>query len=175
MAVSTDVKLPKAHPPVFPDRCVACGCNSPGAIYRAGTNAIGWWTLAFWSFGRRFTVEVPACEPCRARMRRQRWLQLAVNAVVIAAGVVVAGSLLQWYQGPLKRWLMLGVVLVCLLPVLVWETFFPRPFDMTAYSVTVDYEFRDPDCAAEFASLNQPVSRGPSHPEPSAAADRGGM
>jgi hypothetical protein len=28
-------------------------------------------------------------------MRRQRWLQLAVNAVVIAAGVVVAGSLLQ--------------------------------------------------------------------------------
>jgi hypothetical protein len=156
MPVSTDVKLPKARPPVFPDRCVACGAESPSSTYRAGTNAIGWWTWVFWTFGRRFTVDVPACEPCCGQMRRQRWLQLAVNAVVIAAGVVLAGSLLQWYQGPFKRWLMLGVVLVCLLPVFLWEMFFPRPFDMTAFSDTVDYEFRDPDYAAEFAALNPP-------------------
>lgn len=160
MPISRDVSLPKSRPPAFPDRCVACGADSPSAIYRAGTNAIGWWTLAFWTFGRRHTVEVPACEPCRDRMRRQRWLQLAVNAAAIAAGVVVAGSLLQWYQGPFKRWLMLGVVLVCLVPVFLWETFFPRPFDMTAYSNTVDYEFRDPDYAAEFAALNPPAAGG---------------
>jgi hypothetical protein len=171
MPVSTDVNLPKAHPPVFPDRCVACGAESPGATYRAGTNAIGWWTLAFWSFGRRFTVEVPACEPCRSRMRRQRWLQLAVNAVVIVAGVAMAGWLLQGNQGPFKRWLMLGIVLVCLVPVFLWETFFPRPFDMTVYSDTVDYEFRDPDYAAEFAALNQTASADASHTEPGAAPD----
>ena len=88
-------------------------------------------------------------------MRRQRWLQLAVNAVVIAGGVAVAGSLLRWNQGPFKRWLMLGIVLVCPVPVFLWETFYPRPFDMTAYSGTVDYEFLDPDYAAEFAALNR--------------------
>lgn len=156
MSFSTDVKLPKAHSPVFPDQCVACGVESPASTYRAGTNAIGWWTWVFWAFGRRHTVEVPACVPCRGRMVRQRWLRLAVNFGVIAAGVVVAGSLLQRYQGPFKRWLMLGVVLVCLLPVLLWQTLFPCPFDMTAYSDTVDYQFRDPDYAAEFAVLNQP-------------------
>jgi hypothetical protein len=142
---------------------VACGSNSPGATYRAGTNAIGWWTLAFWSFSRWFTVEIPACESCRARMRCQRRVQLAVNAAVIAAGVVVAGSLLQSYYGPFKRWLILCIVFVCLLPVILWKTFFPQPFDMTAYSATVDYEFRDPDYAAEFAALNQSASGNPDH------------
>jgi hypothetical protein len=155
--VSTVVNLPKAQKPVFPNRCVACGAHEPAATYRAGTNAIGWWTLAVWSFGARFTVEVPACEPCRARMRRQRWVQLAVNLAVIAAGFGVAGALLRWYEGPLKRWLMLGIVLVCLLPVMLWEELFPRPFDMTAYSGTVDYEFRDTDYATDFAALNAPA------------------
>lgn len=158
MPVSTDVRLSKFHPPVFQDRCVACGAGSPGATYRAGTSAIGWGTWALGTLGRRHTVEVPACVPCRGRMRRQRWLQLAVNAAVIVVGVAVAGSLLQWYQGPFKRWLVMGVVLGCLLPLLVWETFFPRPFDMTAFSDTVDYEFRDPDYAIEFAALNQPAA-----------------
>lgn len=170
MPLSTDVKLPKSHPAIFPDRCVACGIESPGATYRASTNAIGWWTLALWHFGRRFTVAVPACERCRTRMRRQRGLQLAVNVVVIAAGAVAAGSLLQEYHGPIKRWLMLGIVLACLLPVILWETWFPRPFDMTAFTDTVDYEFRDPDYAAEFAAMNQPIDEDRCAP-PGDAAD----
>ena len=164
MPASTDVNLPKSHFPLFPNRCVACGADHPAVTYRAGTNAIGWWMLAFWSFGRRFTVEIPSCEPCRDRMRRQRWLQFAVNGVVIAASVVVAGSLFQWYQGPFKRWLMLGTVLVFLIPVMLWETFFPRAFDMTAYASTVDYEFRDPDYAAEFARLNRRSENDSRHP-----------
>lgn len=99
---------------------------APGSAYRAGTNAVGWWTWLLWTFGPRHTVAVPACGPCRGRMSRRRWVQLAINVVVMAAGVMAAGSLLAWYQGPFKRWLMLGIVLVCLLPVFVWETFFPR-------------------------------------------------
>ena len=173
MPISTDVNLPKSHPPVFPDRCVACRADRPGATYRAGTNAIGWWTLSLLSFGRRFTVEVPACASCRGRMRRQRWLQLAVNAIVIAAGVAVAGSLLQWYQGPFKRWLMLAIVVVCLLPVILWETFFPRPFDMTASSNNVDYEFSDSAYAEEFAALNQVAAEDSRHAERGAAPDSG--
>jgi hypothetical protein len=157
MPVSTDVNLPKCHKPVFPDRCVACGAPGPDATYRAGTNAIGWWTLAFWVPGRRFSVDVPACTPCRRRMRRQWWVQLAVNAAVILAGCGVALFLLDGFQGALKRWLGLGVVLACLTPVVLWETYFPRPIDLTAYAKTVDYEFRDPEYAAEFSALNRPA------------------
>ncbi|WP_169973612.1 hypothetical protein [Tautonia rosea] len=155
MPVSTDVNLPKSHPAVFPDRCIACGVDEPGVSYRVGTNAIGWWTLAFWSFGRRFTVDVPACESCRDRMHRQRWFRLAVSAVGVVIGVGVAFFLLQWYEGPFKRWFAMGIALACLLPVFLWETFFPRPIDLTAYSNTVDYEFLDPDYAEAFAELNR--------------------
>lgn len=157
MTVSTDVNLPKGQPPVFPDRCVACGADHPGGAYRASTNAIGWWTLAFWTFGRRFTVEVPACEPCRDRMRRQRWVQIVVDATAIVIGVSVAISLLHSYHGAFKKWLVLVITLVCLLPVVLWETVFPRAFDMTAFTDTVDYEFRDAAYAEEFALLNQPT------------------
>ena len=153
--VRTVVNLPKGRTPVFPDRCVACGIDHPGATHRVGTNAIGWWTLAFWSFGPRFWVEAPACVPCCGRMRRQRWLQLAVNAAFIVVGVSIALALLQRYEGPFKRWIALGIALVCLLPVFLWETLFSRPIDMTAFSSTVDYEFRDAAYGNEFAALNQ--------------------
>jgi len=156
MPISTDVNLPKSQLPFFPDRCVACGADAPDASYRVGTNAIGWWTLAFWSFGRRFRVDVPACDSCRDRMCRAWWLRLAVNAVVVAIGVGLALYLLRWYQGPFKRWFALGIALICLLPVILWEVFFPRPIDLTAYADTVDYEFRDPEYAEEFAELNLP-------------------
>ncbi|MGL4464114.1 MAG: hypothetical protein ACRC1K_18345 [Planctomycetia bacterium] len=171
MPMSTDVNLPKPHRAVFPDRCVACGVDSPGATFRAGTHAIGWWNFAFWTIGRRFTVDVPACESCAARMRRQRRLHFAVDVVAIAVGVVVAGSLLQWYQGPFKRWLMFGVVVVCLLPVIWWETLFPRPFGLTAFAETVDYEFRDPVYAAEFTALNADAGTS-ADADPDPASDR---
>ena len=34
------------------------------------------------------------------------------------------------------------------------KTIFPTPIDLTAFSESVDYEFRNADYAAEFASLN---------------------
>jgi len=140
--------------PVFPDRCVACGVAAPGDTIRLGTNVIGWWTLAFWLPGRRFTVQVPACPPCANRMRRQRRLRLVVGGAAGLAGVAVAVSLLQWYRGPLKRWLALGIALACMLPYFLWEVFSPKPVDLTAFSETVDYEFRDAGYAEEFAALN---------------------
>lgn len=148
------VTLPKSRSPVFPDMCISCGASSPGALYRASTHAVGWWTWLLWSFGKKYQAEVPACAPCRDRMVRQRWLQLGVNVVFIVAGVWTAGWLLAGYQGPFKAWLMMGIALVCLLPLFVWETIFPKPFDMTATAEKVDYEFRDRDYATRFAALN---------------------
>lgn len=86
-----------------------------------------------------------------------------------------AGSLLQWYQGPFKRWLALGIVLVCLLPVFVWEVLFPRPFDTTAHSDVADYAFRDPDHAVEFAALNLSVAGEEKSTAPSAPPSSGGV
>lgn len=49
---------------------------------------------------------------------------------------------------------MLLLGFVCLIPQFVYEAFFPQPFNITAYSESVDYEFRDEDSAIEFANLN---------------------
>ena len=75
MPFSTDVNLPRTRTPVFPDRCVTCGLPQPGRVIRVRTNSIGWWTIVFWSRGAHFSVEAPACEPCRHQMIRQRWVR----------------------------------------------------------------------------------------------------
>ena len=48
----------------------------------------------------------------------------------------------------------MGLILVCLAPYILWEMFFPPAIDITAYSESIDYEFRDPDYAFDFAELN---------------------
>ena len=69
-------------------------------------------------------------------------------------GVALAAWLLAGFSGPWKRWALVGIALVCVLPWILWESAFPPAFDMTAYTNTVDYEFRDAAYADEFASLN---------------------
>ena len=59
------------------------------------------------------------------------------------------------FRGPLKKWLAMGVALACLIPWFAWETFSPRPIDLTAYSDTVDYEFRDEEYADEYGACRQ--------------------
>src|SRR5207302_1659757 len=115
-----------------PDRWVACGQLQPGATIKVCTNAIGWWTIAFWMFGPRFCVDVPACVSCHERMIRQKWFSRLLTWGFAAIGVVAAGSLLAAYRGPFKRWLAMGIALVCMLPLILWETFFPPVIDLTA-------------------------------------------
>jgi hypothetical protein len=73
------------------------------------------------------------------------------------AGLLVARELLGSYEGPLRKWIAVGIALLCMTPLLLWQLFFPPPLDLTATSSTVEYEFRDRDYAAEFARLNQPA------------------
>jgi hypothetical protein len=155
MPLSTDINLPKNQTPVFPDRCVACGSGGPQDSIRIGTNAIGWWTLAFWASGKHFSVVAPACSGCRVEMQRQRRLRLVVSIVFGIIGVGVALMLLRGFGHPTRKWIALGIALACMLPYFIWEIISPRPVDLTAYHETVDYEFRDATYAAEFASLNK--------------------
>jgi hypothetical protein len=127
----------------------------PGQFIRVGTNAIGWWTILLWTHGARFSVDVPACEPCRRRMVRQRWIRRFVCGIFVVFGVVVAAYCLGSLRGPIKRWLALGIALLCMVPWFAWELFFPRPIDLTAYADTVDYGFRDEAYSQEFALLNE--------------------
>ena len=54
-----------------------------------------------------------------------------------------------------RKWAMMGLVLMCISPWLLYSVYSPQPFDMTAYSDSVTYEFRDTEYAHEFAELNE--------------------
>ncbi len=56
---------------------------------------------------------------------------------------------------PFRKWVAMGAILLCLSPYFLWATFFPPAIDFTAYSSSIDYEFKNADYAYEFAELNE--------------------
>lgn len=53
-----------------------------------------------------------------------------------------------------RKWIIMGVILLCCAPYFFWEVCFPPTIDVTAYKDNVDYEFADEDYAYDFAELN---------------------
>jgi hypothetical protein len=156
MAVT--VNMPKDVAPEFPDRCISCGQIQPNWHFRVCTHAIGWWTIALWSYGKKFCVEVPVCEHCNHDMRRQKRVRTIFTWAFGIVGVCVAFYVLAEYtQTFWGGWLAMAIGLVFLSPVMLWEWHFPPALDLTAYSESVDYDFRDPEYALEFACLNDSV------------------
>jgi len=106
-------------------------------------------------FGRGFTMHAPACAGCAWRIRFQRvgglMLTLAVAALFM---VFVWPNIDDFVATAIRKWVAMGLIFVCLAPYLLWETFFPPSIDITAYTESVDYEFRDSDYASDFAALN---------------------
>ena len=49
---------------------------------------------------------------------------------------------------------MMAIALVCLLPQFILEVFFAKPFDVTAFADSIDYEFTSKEYAIDFAMLN---------------------
>ena len=155
MPLSTDISLPRSHTPIFPDRCVACGFPQPDHFIRVGTNTIGWWTIALWIPGTRYSRLSSGLRKLSAADEPAAVGQNGWFRIFVVVGVAVAAYLLGSLRGPLKRWLALGIALLCMVPWFAWELVYPRPVDLTAYSSTVTFEFRDEDYADDFASLNQ--------------------
>jgi hypothetical protein len=154
MPLSTDVKLDTHHHPTFPDRCIGCGAASPRSSYQLKTRSVSWMSVLFSRSGRRITVEVPACEECRPRLRRRRLLDTALNWLIFILGMGVAVLMLRTYQGPFKDQLVAGIVVSSFLPLVIWRSIRPRALDLAAVSDSVTYEFRDRAYAEEFAELN---------------------
>jgi hypothetical protein len=55
----------------------------------------------------------------------------------------------------IRRWVGVGIALVCVLPQVIFEVLYPKPFDITAYADSVDYEFASVEYAIEFAAENR--------------------
>ena len=154
MGMSHDVRLPKSVTPTYPDRCVVCQEPGPDACVSVWTHSIGWSTVLFWHFGRPFRAKVPACSGCASKFRRQRWLRLAMNLVMIGIAVAIVIYALGEYKGPLRKWLWMGATLLVLAPFMVWEALHAPAVDLTAFADEVDYEFADRSYELEFARLN---------------------
>jgi hypothetical protein len=156
MAESIDVNLPKTHRAEFPDRCVVCGRDDPDSHVRLVTGSIGWWSWLLWWFSTPFMVKAPACDTCGWKLQGLRLLSLLVT-VAISVAVIWFGWPLVKDSVPqgLQKWALMGLAVICLLPQIIFEVFYAPPFDITAFSASVDYEFTSPNYATEFALLNR--------------------
>jgi hypothetical protein len=155
MPLSTDVNLPKSHPPHFPDRCVLCREHSPDSTFRLVTGTIGWWTWLLWMFGKPYMVKAPACTRCSWILHLQRLSSIFTTCFLLWIAF--------WYLWPMvehlvspgwRRLAMMGLGLVCIAPQLFYEVCYPKALGITAYSNSVDFEFRDEGTAFEFAGQN---------------------
>ncbi len=151
-----DVNLPRMHQAQYPDRCIRCHCDPQGSTLRLWTHMVGWWTAVFLIFGWPVSTTVPACRPCKLQIRLQRlggWVVMLILSV-----------LFMWFVWPwvkdfvplaIRKWVAVGMIMICALPFLVWQVLVPPSFDFTAYKNSIDYEFNDHDYAVEFANLNR--------------------
>jgi hypothetical protein len=154
MPLAATIKLPRDAEPRFPDRCVRCGATGPERRVRIWTTTISVAAVMSLLFCRPFSVRVPVCRTCAPRLRVARLMRLAVTLALIVAGVTAAIWLLGTYEGAGRRYIAVGIAILCIMPFFMLEAFFPPPIDVTAYSTTVDYEFADEAYADEFARLN---------------------
>ncbi len=155
MAESTDINLPRSHVPRFPNRCVVCGHHEPNSHVRLMTGTLGWWTWLFWWWGKPFIAKAPACNLCAWKLHGLRFISLAVTiAIALAAFWLIWPHFKEAVPRGMRSWAMMGLGLVCLLPQIIFEVFFAKPFDVTAFAESVDYEFTSTSYAIDFATMN---------------------
>ncbi len=131
-----------------------CGVASPGRGTKVSAFSIGWYTLLFWSYGKRFSVAVPACAGCDRAIVGSLRFRTARRVVLSLSAAFLALWLMESYEGPARRWAAMGVALAILLPMFVWEAFRPAPFEITPHPKTVVYEFTNGSYAQQFTELN---------------------
>lgn len=155
MATSIDINLPRSHLARFPDRCVVCGHDNPTSHVRLIRGTLGWWTFLVWWWGRPFVAKAPACSGCAWKLHGRRFISLIVTiSIAVLAFELIWPHIKGSVPGGVRTLAMTGLAFVCLLPQIIFEVFFARPFDITAYAHSVDYEFTSRDYAVEFATLN---------------------
>ena len=116
--------------PKFPDRCVVCGADQPG--HQARFFADGQYGPFFFHLflslddGKK-SVTAPACPGCVLSSRIGGLWRLAVAATF----GTLAAWLLFWVvprAAGADEFKVLGVVLAAIMPILVWNQYFPPRF-----------------------------------------------
>lgn len=101
-------------------------------------------------------MSAPACKWCRWLLQQRRASSWLLFFMLVGIGI--------WFVLPLidqidPRWLrkltFFGMLVVCAIPTILTEIFIPQSFDISVFEDSVDYEFRDPEYAYEFAELNE--------------------
>lgn len=154
MGMSTDIRLPRASNASFPPECIACRAPTFEEHLRFSGRTWSWAGLVLPTLGNRFVVEVPCCEDCARRLRRQRRLRAAT---FLTATVVLMFVVLPFYADlapSIRRTVGIATLLLLLAPYFVFEVYFPPPFDLSVQRDVVDYEFADVDYAETFCALN---------------------
>ena len=146
------VVVPRFPPPRFPDRCVSCGRESPGASAHLLSQAP--------SLGRyiidTYSVEVPACRSCGTMLHVRR---IGRTLLIFGAwGGAVALGISQRTSG-LAFALPIVLALVAVgVGVIAVRRWFPAQFDLDAGSDSVTFRFQDLSLGYEFRALN-PAAR----------------
>jgi hypothetical protein len=105
-------------------------------------------------------VAAPACRTCAW------WLHLRnLRGIVISFAIVFGVYRFVWpHMAPhvglsLRAPAVFAVSLLCMIPFMLWDAFFPPAFKITANQEIVNYKFRDIDYALEFAACNCAAKR----------------
>jgi len=127
MVLSTGINLPKSHIARFPDRCVVCGCDNPESHLRIITGTIGWWTWLLWRFGNALIVKAPSCEGCAWKLHGLRLLSLLTTIGILAfVFFIIWPQIDDSIPRTLRKWVMMGIALICLVPQFIFEAFWHR-------------------------------------------------
>ena len=152
MPLAATVSLPREFRVQFPRRCIVCGASHPittaRLVARDGMKGAALW--AGW-----FAVDVPCCGHCRLALHAIRLgrsaLTLLIAAGALAFGIAVLQHVLPgWVTGLI----VLGICGIAFFAQAAWSILRPPPFSIDPHDRYVDYEFRDPALAEEFARIN---------------------
>ena len=156
MPLSTDVKLPRAQRPIFPDRCVCSGENGPGEIVQFKIDSLSWSsTRAASQDGVISVVSVPVKQAYKRKIRLQRKLGFVLYGVYGIVGAVIAMNAGDWLGRDLSRLQTILAVALGLSPVIAFQIFMPPAFAVRASGNEIIYEFKSSEYANEFEKLNK--------------------
>ena len=156
MKSSIEVTLPKNHLPVFPDECVDCQCqtNSRSRISQNSVNPLFMFLLPIVLLFGWSKVSFPLCRNCRKKFFAQRWGRFAVYMILIATGLAILNPYISELTWLSRRFSLLVLLGLTLLPLIILEMIWPKIFSTTATRKTVEYQFASCDYALKFSRLN---------------------
>lgn len=152
-----DVVLPVGQAIEFPANCICCQAEHPSETLCYSHRASPWYSWfipILWFLGKKMSVHAPVCPVCRGRLMTQRVIRMVVVYVFVFLGMIVGFWLFGAYQGPFRKWVVMGTALTCLIPYAFWSLIYPPTFDLTVSGDKVTYEFSNQTFAFAFARLN---------------------